>query len=94
MFGAKRRGGEIETPSYLDKNSRAALSAGLLLSLGESLTFNSGVTVNRPQSKARSWIALRHKPFRGFVRFFKSTDHGTMWLAVSNSVIDNPVIQH
>jgi len=84
----------MEAPSYLEKNSRAALSVGLLLSLGESLTFSSDVTVRRPQSKARSWIALRHKPFRGLVRFFKSTDHGTMWLAVSNSVNDNPVIQH
>lgn len=84
----------METLSYRSKNTRVHLSTRFFLILGESMTFRSGVTVSRPQSKARSWSAFRHSPLRGFVRFLTSTDHGTMWLAVSNSGTDRPVTQH
>ena len=62
--------------------------------IDESLTRKSGVIVISPLLKARSWIAFRQSPLRGFIRCSILIDHGMIWLAFSNSVKLNPVMQH
>ena len=44
----------MAVPSYFHKSSWAAFSVVFFLTLGDTLTFSSGVTVSRPQSKALS----------------------------------------
>src|SRR5260370_25693909 len=93
-LGGNQGGKEILAPSDSCRNGRAAVSERVFLSFGEILTRNCGVTVRRPQSNARSWMAFKHRPFLGFVRFAASTDQGTIWLAVSSWGVANPVMQH
>src|SRR6185437_4766513 len=76
--GGKWRGEEMVTFSNRQRRSRTASSGAATFNLEESLTFKSVVIVSKPQSNARSWIAFKHKPLLGFVRFFTSAIHGTM----------------
>ena len=81
-------------PSNRERSSRAPSSEDAsLFALSETFTVKSVVIVSKPQSNARSWIAFRHNPLLGLVRFFTSAAHGTMWLAFNRGTIDNPVMQ-
>jgi hypothetical protein len=68
----------MKASSNLHNSSRTALSTLPAFAFGESFTRRSGVTVNKPQSNARSCRAFKQRPFRGLVRFFTSTPQGMM----------------